>query len=179
MSTVANATSRSASSMARLTRAASSRALHTPHDGGALVGLRGTADDACASLQASPPKVATLGAARTRWSRRIGGNARLRNRSRARTPRRSRHPEVAPAASISRQPRDRYATPDASSVRDRGANTTSLGLLKNPALALAWTPGHPSQDVFRQAISKTANFSPTVLGTAMSTLQRLATPAQC
>lgn len=51
----------------------------------------------------------------------------------------------------------------------------------------AWTPGHPSRDIFRQVVSRTdydstvsmtANFSPTVLGTAMTTLQRLATPAQ-
>jgi hypothetical protein len=125
----ANATSRSASSMARLTRAASSRAHHTPHDGGALEGLRGTASDVCASPQASPPEVATLMAAGSAmFPVALTGTRDSEHRSRARTSRRLRHPEVAPGASISRQARDRYAAPDASSVHDRGSETTSLGL---------------------------------------------------
>ena len=75
--------------------------------------------------------------------RRIDGDARLRNRSRARTSRHSSHPEVAPGVSTSRQARDGYAASDACRVRDRGNETAQLGLSKNPALALAWTPGHP------------------------------------
>jgi hypothetical protein len=50
------------------------------------------------------------------------------------------------------------------------------------------TPGHPSRDVFRQAtmkmancdstVSGTASYSPAVLGTAITALRHLATPAQ-
>lgn len=107
-------------------------------------------------------------------------------RSRARPPRRSRHPEIAPGVSISRPARVGHAAPDACRIRDRGNETSLLGLSKNPALALAWTPGHPSRDVFRPAVSKasdydstvstTANFCPTVLGTAMTTLSILRRP---
>ncbi len=42
--------------------------------------------------------------------------------------------------------------------------TTSLGLSKNPALALASTPGHPSRDVFRRAVSRTAKLLSDRLG---------------
>jgi len=79
----------------------------------------------------------------TRRPRRVDGNARLRNRSRARTPRRFRHPEVAPDAPILHQPQNRYAASDATSVHDRGNMTTLLGLLKNPALALRVDTGPP------------------------------------
>ena len=58
--------------------------------------------------------------------------------------------------------------------------------LKNPALALSVDTGPPLAGCLRQVVSRTtdstvsttANFSPTVLGTAMTTFQRLATPAQ-
>lgn len=71
----------------------------------------------------------------------VSTGTRLRNRNRA--PRRSRYPEVAPGASISRQARDRYATPDACRVHDRSNDTTARSLW-NPALALALIPGHLS-----------------------------------
>jgi hypothetical protein len=105
---------------------------------------------------------------------------RLRNRSRARTPRRFRHPEVAPDAPILRQPQNRYAASDAASVRDRGNMTTMLGLLKNPALALKrCSPGHPSRDVFRQAILRMTNFDSAVSGTAKLLSGRLGDGHDC
>ena len=81
------------------------------------------------SLQASPPKVPTLRAAGRRDGPcRFDVGARLRDRSRERTPRQSRHPEVAPDVSIRRQAPNRYAASDASRVHDRGNMTTLLGL---------------------------------------------------
>jgi hypothetical protein len=70
----------------------------------------------------------------------IDGDARLRNRSRARTPP-LRYPEVAPGVPILRQVQDPYAASDATSVHDRGNMPTLLGLSKNPALALCLDTG--------------------------------------
>ena len=108
------------------------------------VGLRGTAGDACASLQAPPPKVATLRAARTRWSPSYLTGRATANRSRARTPRRSRHPEVAPGVSIPRQAREPLRRSRRVSVRDRGnENNIARSLSKNPALASSANTGPP------------------------------------
>jgi hypothetical protein len=93
------------------------------------VGLRGTAGDACVCLQALPPKVATLRAARDAMVPLVLTGTRGRNNEiRARTPRRSRHPEAAPDVSILRQAQNRYAASDATSVQDRGNKTALLGL---------------------------------------------------
>jgi len=163
---------------------------HAPHVGGDLGGmLRGTAGDACASLQASRPTVATRGSGVRRWSASQLTRTRDCEIAAAHGHRRFRYLEVAPGVPILRQAQDPYAASDATSIHDRGNMPTLLGLSKNPALALCVDTGPPSRDVFRQAVSRTAhftlrsqgqrNFSPTALGTAMTALQRLATPAQC
>ena len=93
----------------------------------------------------------------------LTGTRDCEHRSRARTPRRFRHPEVAPGVPILRQAQDPYAASDASSVHDRGNETTSLGLSKNPAFASSTThratprgmfPDRPSRG--RHTIDSTA-----------------------
>ena len=87
---------------------------YAPHDGGAHgVGLSGMAGDACVSLQVSPPTVATQVSGGRDGPRRIDGDARTKHRVRARTPRRSHHPEVAPDVSILRRAQNRYVASDA------------------------------------------------------------------
>ncbi len=172
--------------MARRARAASSRALHAPLDR-RFRGAQGDGGRCLHALQAAPPTVALRRTAGRDDRRRIDGDARLRNRSLARTPRRSRYLGVAPGVSISRQARDRYAAPDACRVRDRGNETSLLGLSEEPGARVKRghraTPRGMSSDrvVSRttdSTVSTTANSSPTVLGTAMTTLQRPATPPQ-
>jgi len=117
------------SSMARGTRAARDlRAARTACRRRSRGGAQGDGGRCLRFLQASPPKMPTLRAAGRRdGPRRVDGNARLRNRSRAMTPR-SRHPEVAPDVPIQHRAQDRYAASDASRVHDRGSETPSLGL---------------------------------------------------
>src|SRR5438132_593599 len=71
------------------------------------------AGDVCVSLQASPPKVATQVSGGRDGPRRLDGDARTKHRVRARTPRRSHHPEVAPGVSILRRAQNRYVASDA------------------------------------------------------------------
>ena len=86
----------------------------THRDGGALrVGLRGMAGDACVSLQAPPPKVATQVSGGRDGPRRTDGDARTKHQVCARTPRSSHHPEVAPDVAILRQAQNRYVASDA------------------------------------------------------------------
>src|SRR5947208_1861377 len=95
------------------TRARRSRAARTARWRRSPGRAQGMAGDACVSLQAPPPKVATQVSGGTRWSCRIDGDARTKHRVRAQTPRRSYHPEVAPDASILRQAQNRYVAADA------------------------------------------------------------------
>ncbi len=73
----------------------------------------------------------------------LTGTRECEHRIRARTPRRSATLEVAPDVAILRQAQNRYAASDVSSVHDRGNQTTSLGLSKNPALAFRVDTGPP------------------------------------
>jgi hypothetical protein len=87
---------------------------YAPHDGGAHgVGLSGMVGDACVSLQAPPPKVATQVSGGRDGPRRIDGDARTKHQVRAWTPRRSHRPEVAPDVAILRQAQNRYVASDA------------------------------------------------------------------
>ncbi len=185
-----NATSRSASSMARLTRAASSRAHHTP-----LAWRR-----SC-SGPGGGRRLRVLCRRYLRWQRSgeratrrspsyLKGTRGCEHGSRARLLHRARHAEVAPGVPILRQAQNRYASPDAfASTTEATRQRRSVSLEEPGARVRHETPGHPSRDVFRRAVSRTAhvglhrlrgrrNFSPTVSGAAIATLQRLATPAR-
>jgi len=138
-------------------------------------GAQGDGGRCLRSLQASPPKVATLRAAGRRdGPRRVDVSARPRNRSRERTPRQSRHPEVAPDVSV---PRQRGI---ATSLQTRLASMTeaakhhrSVSLEEPGARVKHEAPGHPSRDVFRQAVSRTASCDSTVSRTAKLLSDRL------
>ena len=143
-----------ASSMARDTLAARDlRAARTACRRRSRGGAQGDGGRCLRSLQASPPKVATLRAAGRRdGPRRVDVSARPRNRSRERTPRQSRHPEVAPDVSV---PRQRGI---ATSLQTRLASMTeaakhhrSVSLEEPGARVKHEAPGHPSRDVFGQA----------------------------
>jgi len=117
---------------------------HAPHVGGDLGGmLRGTAGDACASLQASRPTVATRGSGVRRWSASQLTRTRDCEIAAAHGHRRFRYPEVAPGVPIRRQAQDPYAASDATSVHDRGNMPTLLVSRRARRSRYAWIPGPP------------------------------------
>jgi hypothetical protein len=96
----------------------------------ALLQAQGTAGDACTSLQASPPKVATLAAAGSVMIPVALTETRdSEHRGRARTARRFRYPEVAPEhtdRAVRAQAGTSLQTLRASATE--ATKTTSLGL---------------------------------------------------
>ncbi len=148
--------------MPRLTRAASSRAHHTPLAWRRSPG--GPAPDQgrwapAVALQALPT-VATLRRASDATVPVVfDGTRGCEHRSRARTPHRARHAEVAPGVPILRQAQNRYASPDAlASTTEATRHHRSVSLEEPGARVRHETPGHPSRDVFRRAVSRTAHF---------------------
>jgi hypothetical protein len=124
---------------------------HAPPGGGVSRGrARVKAGDACGVLQM--PR-------RLKWQRlRAAGDAMVpvamtgtrdcEHRSRARTPRRSRYPEVAPGVAIPRQAQDRYAAPDAlASATEATKRSCSVSLEEPDVRVKHETPGHPSRGV--------------------------------
>jgi hypothetical protein len=106
--------------------------------------------------------------------RRMDGDARLRNRSRARTPRRSCHPEVAPGVPMLRQAQNRYAAPDALASTTEATRQRCSVSLDEPGTRIKHaTPGHPSRDVFRQATLEMADYDSTASWTAKLLSDRL------
>ena len=104
---------------------------------------QGDGGDACVSLQAPPPKVATQVSGGRDAPRRIDGDARTKHRVRARTPRRSHHLEVAPDVAILRQAQNRYVAKDAFASKTEATNHVAWSFLKNHALTSsvnAWPP---------------------------------------
>jgi len=115
------------------------------------------AGDVCVSLQAPPPKVATQDSGGRDGLRRIDGDARTKRRVRAQTPRRSHHPEVAPDVAILRRAQNRYVASDALASMTEATRQHRSVSRRTRRSRFAQTPGHPSRDVFRQAVSRTAN----------------------
>ena len=129
------------------------------------VGLRGTAGDACVCLQASPPKVATLRAARDAMVPVVLTGTRGRNNE-------SAHGHRAAPATLRLHPtyrscvKRRIGTPLQTllaSMTEATRQRCSVSRRTRRA-RYAWTPGHPSRDVFRQAVSTTAKLLSDRLG---------------
>jgi hypothetical protein len=99
---------------------------------------------------AAAAKVATLRAAGNAMVPVVlTGRCECEHRSRARTPRRSHHPEVAPDAPILRQAQNRYAASDALASMTKATRQRCSASLEEPGARVNHeTPGHPSRDVF-------------------------------
>src|ERR1700681_317668 len=112
----------------------------------------------------------------------LTGTRECEHHVRARTPRRSATLEVAPDVSILRRAQNRYVASDALASMTEATRQHRSVSRRTRRSRFAWTPGHPSRDVFQQAASRTAdydppprgrrNFYPTVLRTANTALQR-------
>ena len=116
----------------------------------------------------------------------VSRRGRAKEAARARTPRRSRYPEVAPGRTDPAvQAQDRYVAPDAlASATEATRQHRSVSLEEPGACIKHETPGHPSRDVFRQATLRTADYDSTVSRAAKLLSDRLGdghgySPASC
>lgn len=90
----------------------------------------------------------------------LPGTRDCEHRSRARTPHRSRHAEVAPSAPALRQARNRYAASDALASTTEATRQRPSVCLEEPGVRMRHEkPSHPSRDSFRQAVFEDGTLS--------------------